>query len=220
MERKEQKCMLCNQTAEFEFIHKLRDDTTRNVYKCGSCGHVQVLPLPTVEEDNEFYQSDTMYKSIFSGRSEFQKEENLMYRYRDFVYEQAEQFEKHLTNIHKPKILDIGTGYGWLVEFMRGKGFDIDGIELSDEKRDLCKQRCGIELFDWNFLVDSPDLREKTNHYDVICMMQTLEHIGDPITFLRRASRLLKPKGGGGGGYDFHRRSEFRRLYEKRIARI
>ena len=191
----EQICMLCNKKARFEFVNRLRDDNTRNAYRCLSCGHVQVLPLPTQEEDNEFYQRDIMYKSTYTGNNELQKEENLMYRYRNFVYEQSEQLEKHLDRSKRQKILDIGTGYGWLVEVLRGKGFDIDGVELSAEKRELCKKRSGIDIFDWNFLIDSPDVREKKCYYDVICMMQTLEHISNPKAFLLRASELLKPGG-------------------------
>jgi 2-polyprenyl-3-methyl-5-hydroxy-6-metoxy-1,4-benzoquinol methylase len=187
--------MLCKQVAKFEFVHSLRDDKTRHAYRCNICGHIQLLPLPTMAEDNDFYQHDKMYKSIYTDKRNFQEEANLMYRYRPFALEQVERIERLIHKDNRPKILDIGTGYGWLVEFLRGRGFDADGVELSDEKRELCKNRSGIDIFGWNFLVDCPEAREKDGYYDVICLMETLEHISDPTIFLSRAGKLLKPGG-------------------------
>jgi len=191
----EKKCIICDKTVEFEFVSNIRDDDTRSVYQCQACDHVQLWPLPTQIEDNEFYQSGKMYRSIFNDEIQFLNEEKLMYRYRNFVYEQSEQLVKHLSKVSNPKILDVGTGYGWLVEFMLERGYQIDGVELSDEKRALCKKRCGIDIFDYNFLEETPDASELFGNYDVICLMQVLEHINDPKLFLRRVKKLLKSGG-------------------------
>ncbi|MDR0570077.1 MAG: methyltransferase domain-containing protein [Clostridiales Family XIII bacterium] len=186
-------CLLCGSKAGFTFVNRVRDVDDKEVYSCDACGHVQLFPLPTREEDDAFYQSDAMYKSIFSDIAVLQNEENLMLRYRPFVKEQAEALERHLKK--GLKILDIGTGYGWLVEFLRDKGHAADGVELSDEKRELCKRRSGIDLFSWNFLDDTSEISGREEYYDVICLMQLLEHISAPIEFIRRAGRLLKAGG-------------------------
>jgi 2-polyprenyl-3-methyl-5-hydroxy-6-metoxy-1,4-benzoquinol methylase len=163
------------------------------VYRCLKCGHVQVAPLPTAGEDEEYYQSDKMYKNIFRDDEAMQKEENLMRRYRFYVEDEFRKFKTFLTK--DERILDIGTGYGWLVEFLRNEGYAADGVEISDEKRELCGRRSGIEIYGWNFLEDEPEVQERIGYYDVVCLQQTLEHISHPAVFLTRAARLIKPGG-------------------------
>ena len=187
-------CMLCKHQG-MDFVNRLRDDKTRCAAKCGHCGHVQITPLPTPEEDEYYYQQDRMMKDTFKEVETLQTEEQLMYRMELFVREQADTFEKYLPSDYDLKILEIGSGFGWLPQFMQEKGWKIDGVEINDEKRILCKKRCGIELQSWNFLYDVPEALEKQGFYDVLCIMQTLEHITDPKTFLNRAGMLLKPGG-------------------------
>ncbi|MDR1127327.1 MAG: class I SAM-dependent methyltransferase [Treponema sp.] len=191
------KCLLCGEVG-LAFVNKLRDDDTHYATRCNHCGHVQLAPLPTVEEDEEFYKKDKMLKNIFKDIQSLQTEEKLMYRMELFVHEQADNLEKYLPPKSEQadmRLIDIGTGFGWLPQFMREKGYQMDGVEINDEKRELCKQRCGIEIFGWNFLKDEPEVMEKAGYYDVLCMTHVLEHISDPVLFLKRASILLKPKG-------------------------
>ena len=186
-------CCLCNAPLLIEHkIHAVKDDVTRHIYQCEQCKHVQIAPLPTAEEDNEYYQRGDLHTVL--TREITLQDEALMYRYEDFAMAHAYKIYKFL----KPgqKLLDIGAGFGWLVEFLRSKGFEADGVEISNEKRELCKKRCGIDLFSWNLLYDVPEVREKINYYDVVCLMHTLEHIPNPLTFLERAKMLVKAGGG------------------------
>ena len=184
-------CMLCDTTTKFEFVHKLRDDKTRNVYQCGTCGHIQIIPLPSHNDDEWYYQSNQMYKSALSQISKFQNEENLMNKYRAFSEDEFKYFKKYINK--NQKIIDIGAGYGWFVELMRNKGYEVDGVEISTEKRQLVEQRSGIKLFCWNLLYDISDAHK--DYYDVISLIHVLEHISDPKTFLKKAAELLKPNG-------------------------
>lgn len=184
-------CMLCGTTAKFGFVHKLRDDETRNVYQCDTCGHIQILPLPLREDDELRYQRNEQYKQIHSLVSEFQNEEKLMSKYCAFVKNSLKYFINYVNK--NQKILDIGTGYGWAVELLREDGYEIDGAEISDLKRQMLKQRSGIELFDWNLLDGVPNVIKAC--YDVISMFHVLEHISEPIIFLKRAAALLKTTG-------------------------
>ena len=78
------------------------------------------------------------------------------------------------------KILEVGSGYGWFVEIMSGRGYDIIGIELSIEKCESTKQRSGIELLSVNLLDEKlPDGWKE--QYDVVFMFHLLEHLSNPI---------------------------------------
>jgi len=133
----EKTCLLCGKTG-FSFINNVRDVDDKKVYKCNACGHVQLFPLPTREEDEDFYQTDKMYKSIFQDNIALQNEENLMQRYKSFVKEQADTFAKHVKA--GKRILDIGTGYGWLVSYSRKHLSYFTGQMLTD-----CMRRAGYK---------------------------------------------------------------------------
>ena len=186
------KCMLCGES-EFAFVHKLRDDDKRNVFKCASCGHVQIVPLPSAGEDYEFYQSGKMYERSFKNPSEINNNDKLANRMRAFVEYQP---RKLINYLHADwKILEIGSAFGWLVQNLSERGYDIEGVEISDECRNIYRIRTGKDLLSFNFLTDEPGMLAKYEHYDCICAFHTLEHITDPVTFLTRAAKLLKPGG-------------------------
>ncbi len=73
-ERLRIKCLLCLITGPAELVSPvLRDDTSGNhkVYRCLTCGHAQVFPLPTQEEDDTFYDNDMQTKNLM-GKTDFE----------------------------------------------------------------------------------------------------------------------------------------------------
>jgi 2-polyprenyl-3-methyl-5-hydroxy-6-metoxy-1,4-benzoquinol methylase len=185
-----QKCMLCGAEG-LTFVNNLRDDDIHFAVECTVCGHVQISPLPTVEEDNEFYQRNEMGrrlipKSLLDDRQMMLKYEIWGDVQKDIV---ATKFPDKSLNI-----LEIGSGYGWFVNKMRSLGYDIDGIELSDEKRAMAKEYLNVELLSINLLSNKlpANIVEK---YDVVCMFYVLEHIIDLHLFLKESLRVLKPNG-------------------------
>jgi 2-polyprenyl-3-methyl-5-hydroxy-6-metoxy-1,4-benzoquinol methylase len=184
--------MIC-EAGDFSFVHKLRDDDTRHAYKCQKCGHIQILPLPTAEEDYAFYQSGKMYERIFKNPKENDNKRKLAERLKAFAEYPAKKFMQYLQKDWK--ILEIGSAYGWIVQYLQEYGYDIDGVEISDDYRDIYHDRTGKELLSFNFLTDEPDTLARYEYYDCICAFHTIEHINSPIEFIRKAVKLLKPGG-------------------------
>jgi predicted TPR repeat methyltransferase len=56
-----------------------------------------------------------------------------------------ESIEK-LTSVIQDPVLVVGAGQGLLVERLRAKGFDVDGVELSANMIKYAKKRRGIDL--------------------------------------------------------------------------
>jgi 2-polyprenyl-3-methyl-5-hydroxy-6-metoxy-1,4-benzoquinol methylase len=187
-----QKCLLCGNTG-LVFEHNLRDDNTHFAAACPMCGHVQVSPLPTIEEDEVFYQKDDMNRRLIP-RS-VMDDQKMMFKYEIWGDEQCSFYERLITpSPEKQRILEVGSGYGWFVEKMQEHGFKVDGIELSEEKRKMAKERSGLNLLETNLLVDKlPE--ELDEQYDVVVMFHVLEHISNPELFLSRAIRTLKRGG-------------------------
>jgi 2-polyprenyl-3-methyl-5-hydroxy-6-metoxy-1,4-benzoquinol methylase len=186
--------MLCGKQ-QLEFFHKLRDDDEHSVYRCQYCGHYQVAPLPTCEEDEEFYQDNgSIRKLIPEGILD---DNALMLNKEPWADHEMEITLKSLPanrDFDLLRILEIGSGYGWFIEKMRRKGFSVDGIEISATRRAMVKKRSGIELMNFNFLNDElPSNMYK--QYDCMVMFYLLEHLSEPIKFIRRAMSAVT--GGG-----------------------
>ncbi len=184
------KCIICSSKG-LTFLNNLRDDDTHFAVECHSCGHVQIAPMPTIEEDEEFYQSNEMNRRLIS--KDILEDKQMMLKYEIWADIQRDIIINKFP--HKNlKILEIGSGYGWFVEKMRKAGYDTDGIELSKEKREMAESFLNVELFSYNLL--EKELPNKMiQKYDLICMFHVLEHILNPHIFIKKALEALKHNG-------------------------
>ncbi|MFO0612721.1 MAG: class I SAM-dependent methyltransferase [Polyangiaceae bacterium] len=87
------------------------------------------------------------------------------------------------------RLLDIGAGYGTLVEEAGKLGFVAEGIDLSEGNVERAKAR-GLNVTK----VAAEDL-ETEGVFDVVTMMDIIEHVPDPVAMLRAAHRALRPGG-------------------------
>lgn len=89
------------------------------------------------------------------------------------------------------KILDIGCGRGTLGHYLTGRkyiyGIDISENAISEAKKILKRADC-INL-------DQQDLPHDSAFFDIIISLDVIEHLFDPIHFLKETFRVLKPGG-------------------------
>jgi len=185
-------CMLCEEEG-VTFINNLRDDDNRWAVRCNTCGHVQVYPLPEIDENEKYYKNNynekQNYKTILHSN---QSDEEIMYKYENLAIACKDSIINFIPKTSK--ILEIGSGYGWFVEKMRDNGYSIDGTEINQDRIYFCQKRSGIRLINHNFLLEeTPEPMLKA--YDVICLFHVLEHIRNPIAFLNNIKECLKPAG-------------------------
>lgn len=181
-------CILCGKD-EFEVIsNKVRDSVNYKIIKCKTCGHVQIDPIPDIDEDTDFYNTDSQSKELHSNMDLQQIKEKSTYD-----TSRRAQFVSDIATKDK-KILEIGSGYGFFLEHMVNNGYYVEAIELSEDRRELSKAYCNCNIYSYNIMVDNiPE--ELYENYDIIVMFHVLEHITKPEVFLRQASKMLK-KGG------------------------
>lgn len=93
----------------------------------------------------------------------------------------------------KGSFIDIGAGNGLVLRFFRNHGFDVTGMELS---QDLCNamkknpQMDGIEILQGNIV-------EKTGkeNFDYVLASDVIEHIKDDEKAIRNLFTFVKPGG-------------------------
>lgn len=86
-------------------------------------------------------------------------------------------------------VLDVGCGRGAFVMECREVGIYCEGQDLAEFKAS------GLEVDDYIHSGSLEDLNFPTDHYDVITCHDVLEHIPDPMRFLKELRRMLKPGG-------------------------
>ncbi len=111
------------------------------------------------------------------------------------------KLEFALTNCHLipgAKVLDIGAGWGNMVEFLGTKGFHVDAVTLSNQSERFLlklienKKLSNCQVFNKDFLEYEPPNGET---YNAVFSLGTLEHLTNYKKVLQKCSKLLK-KGG------------------------
>lgn len=168
-------CLVCGETnARKRFTKKGRD-----FWRCGPCGFETQFPLPSPDELRRYYEEsygDGMYKEFVEAR-EIKK---LTARAR---------LDRIVPHCRAGRWLDVGCSNGVFVDVARQAGIDAEGIELAEAAVEEAR-RGGLPVCRGTIEQHDPNYR-----YDTIVAFDVLEHVLDPVSFLRAAHRLLAPGG-------------------------
>ncbi len=88
------------------------------------------------------------------------------------------------------KLLDIGFGAGGLLSAAESAGWDCWGTEVAPQALAFGRKR-GWEVLEGDFL----SLTVPEDTFDVVCMVEVLEHLEQPAAYLHRAWKVLRPGG-------------------------
>ena len=89
------------------------------------------------------------------------------------------------------QILNVGCGTGGNLNFLSQYG-NVTGLEVNDEALQFAKKR-GIEKIYWGRIPDN--LPFSKSSFDLITLLDVLEHVDDDEKALRALVPLLKPEG-------------------------
>jgi 2-polyprenyl-3-methyl-5-hydroxy-6-metoxy-1,4-benzoquinol methylase len=89
------------------------------------------------------------------------------------------------------RVLELGAAHGGFVSLLRMAGFDATGLEMSPWVADLARK-----TFDVPMLVGPVEEQSlPPESFDVIALMDVLEHLPDPEQTMAHCFRLLRPDG-------------------------
>lgn len=164
------KCVLCGRN-EFELLFTVRGF---DIQKCNGCQLVKTLQKPTAN-----------YEEYHRDEAEYTKDEKLF----------ENIFKKRFNTISRFKktpgsILDIGSSTGTMLSIFKEHGWEVSGIEPSRGAAAIAQKR-GIKTKVSTF----EKAKLPTNHFDVVIMNHTFEHVNDPLFVLKKIRRILKKEG-------------------------
>lgn len=151
------------------------------IYKCEGCNHFFVHPVPTENELEGLYSSDSSYHADLGATYRTDRKQNRLFNRR---------IKKILHYKKSGKILDVGCSNGEFLSLARVHGFDINGVEINARTAAIARQH-DIPVF-------TGKLEEAcfpSNTFDIVNLGDIIEHVIDPNGFLHEIYRILAPGG-------------------------
>ncbi|QVK17863.1 class I SAM-dependent methyltransferase [Mycoplasmatota bacterium] len=108
-----------------------------------------------------------------------------------------ENCKKILSTFSGGKILDVGTGRGEFINFLKNtlKDYtDITGIDTTPQAIEFCKNQFKDENIQF-IEMDAEKMDFNDNTFDTVCISNSLHHLPDAKKILQEMKRVLKPNG-------------------------
>lgn len=154
--------------------------------ECTHCGIIFIHPQPTAEELAQLYSREYFKGDFRCGHAGSYFDEGNLSRLAD-----RSLLERIKTHVPSGHFLEIGCAGGAFLNAAREAGFDVAGVEYSDEAAAFARQRFHLEVA----VGDLTDARYAASSFDVAFMGDVLEHLRDPVATLRETRRILRPGG-------------------------
>ncbi len=170
------KCRLCQSTRVKSLF--LKDGIP--YYACYACDFVFSTPIENANFQDELVDYEPAYLDYLEVSDE---DAHNMERLLDWAGRYGP--------ITDGKVLDVGSGSGKFVLYLRELGIDAIGLEPSHPLFDryLKQHNCFFENTADGFA------EEHRNEFDYIFACDVVEHINRPDQFLEAAARLIRPPG-------------------------
>jgi 2-polyprenyl-3-methyl-5-hydroxy-6-metoxy-1,4-benzoquinol methylase len=98
---------------------------------------------------------------------------------------------RFVPDLQSVDLMEIGCGTGRLLESLQIQGMNVCGVEPGLRAADLAKGRIGEENVLCCILADVSIEKQ----FDLIIMIQTLEHLEEPLVCLEKIKSMLRPQG-------------------------
>lgn len=175
------------------------EGTKYDVYECPHCLTSFVDPMSNLKEE---------YDIVYGG-DETKDSNTDYYHYLAYGAKQLKNPLKDLSNFSAifwavakaikdtgiqpgAKILENGSGLGYLTYAFNKAGYDCDGLDYSDTATDFANNYFGKKFTQGT--IESFSESHK-NTYDLVIATEVIEHVVDPNSFIEHSLKVLKPGG-------------------------
>ena len=174
------KCIICDGNS-FDLVSESdRFGLRFNKCLCKQCGLLQTNPMPSKKFFNSFY-SDT-YRELYHGQRANHINKLLLHqleRGREIM-----KYMDHHFDLENFNIFEIGCSYGGVLQAFEDVGLNVAGCDLDQAAIAFASER-----FENVYVAELPKSKLPTK--TIYILSHVLEHIPNPISFLRTLNNLM-----------------------------
>lgn len=176
------KCPICR-FSRFKSLKKetelIQSTPGTNVVECLYCKFKFLNPQRTYSYEKQYFENYKQKSEMFGGS-----------------YKLAEYLKQRLKKVEgiigQGRLLEIGFGEGFFLNYAKNTGWEVYGIDISKWAVEEAKSKFGLSNLYYGSLHEA---NFESSFFDFIHMNHVLEHIPNLIDTLRELKRILKPKG-------------------------
>ncbi len=178
-------CPFCTSGDRHLIVPTVWDAPESAVYQCSACKLVFIFPIMSAEEEKSFYEMEfSRYMKQRGGPGENIPEKHFQ--------ENRREAARRLRNVEPylredMKVLEIGSSTGFMLSALRPHVSSVTGIEPNRLYADYARE---LEIPTLSDLAEA-----KSGRYDLILAYYVLEHLRDPVEYLKDLCKLLNPGG-------------------------
>jgi len=158
-----------------------------DIWECTDCSFLFTHQLADESEIGPYYKSEEYY-------SHSDKKKGFIARLyqigRKYMLRKKYRAIQHQTKTTGKKLLDIGSGTGHFIHYVKEKMWDVEGVEMDNDAREY-----SIKEFSLNVRDNNAFFSDKFEQKDVISLWHVLEHLYNPQKYIERILELLKKDG-------------------------
>jgi len=174
-------CLFCNSRNAIPFSSRA------DIVTCSACGVVYLRTRPTPAAMYEIYQAYANETSHMRPPDNIAAAKTAGLRRKTFV----DEVISYTTNINKGTWLDVGCGWGALLDEVRDRGYAPKGIELTRNCLDFATMQLNIPVSNSQLL----DARIDNNSCSLVSMVHVFEHLPYPQPTLKKIYDILEEGG-------------------------
>lgn len=184
-------CIVCDNNEHLQLFQKESDLGEHfTLQKCKKCNMLFINPRPTEKAISKYYESQYFtnrtergYNNYFSKELKNEIERVFELNLNDLNFF---NYESKLNN--SKNSLDIGCAAGYFVNYMQNRGWQAEGIDVSDDCIEFAQKKLKLKTVKENYL----DMKYK-NQFDLISLWATIEHLHYPKETISKIYSDLKP---------------------------
>ncbi|MEO7046912.1 MAG: class I SAM-dependent methyltransferase [Ferruginibacter sp.] len=193
------KCIICNEPAQItvENLEGYQKGGYYNIYHCISCDTSFAQPHEINEKIYDHIYSQANITPGYNRYAVYAKE--IKSRNNPLHYlanEEGAYFAiKEILetgNDKKIRILEVGSGLGYLTYAIRQNGYDITGLDISDNAVTKAKNAFG----DYYVCQDVYQFaKNNITKFDIVILTEVIEHVPNPNNFIEILTSMLRKDG-------------------------
>jgi len=185
-----EKCPLCGSVkikSKFACKDYLVSNEEFEIYFCMDCEFLFTNNFPSGDSIGKYYDAS----EYISHSDTKQGIINKIYHYvRKYMMKKKMKFICKLSGKQTGKILDVGCGTGYFLNYAKGKGWETAGIEKNEHARNTAEKQFGLYVKHEKHIYNFPK-----ENFDTITLWHVLEHLEDLDDIMGKIYNLLLPDG-------------------------